>query len=139
MLKSGVSVQSNSDGPGREKDNKICKQQNFTSEYNGGTPAVRYFFKKEKDNVTAMLDLFLNHSDPHIFKLPWMCFFFLHVLGLPFHVIESELLEPPYAKKFQELFGVHEVHRNFLYKKTISCRNKEKIIWFLQEISGFFF
>jgi hypothetical protein len=73
-----------------------------------------------------MLDLFLNHSDPHIFKLPWMCFFFLHVLGLPFHVIESELLEPPYAKKFQELFGVHEVHRNFLYKKTISCRNKEK-------------
>jgi hypothetical protein len=48
MLKRGVSVQSNSDGPGREKDNKICKQQNFTSEYNGGTPAVRFFFKKRK-------------------------------------------------------------------------------------------
>jgi hypothetical protein len=66
-----------------------------------------------------------------------MYFFFLHVLGLPFHVIESELLEPPYGRKFQELFGVHEVHRNFV-KKTISCRNKETILWFLQEISGFF-
>jgi hypothetical protein len=65
-----------------------------------------------------MLDpFFLNHLDPHIFKLPWMYFFFLHVLGLPFHVIESELLEPPYGRKFQELFGVHEVHRNFVKKR----------------------
>jgi hypothetical protein len=60
--------------------------------------------------------IFSNHLDPHIFKLPWMYFFFLHVLGLPFHVIESELLEPPYGRKFQELFGVHEVHRNFVKK-----------------------